>query len=242
MKPSASNRLTQSLLCAGIAAGPLYLLTGLTQALTREGFDLRRHALSLLSNGDLGWIQIANFLVSGLSVIVGAAGVRRVLKGESGGTWGPLLLGVYGLGLIGAGIFVADPGRGFPPGAPMGSTSMSLNGLLHFVFGGLGFYGLIAACFVFARRFLKWRRMGWAVYSVLTGVLFFAAFAAIASGSTSTAILLGFYVAIAWIWLWHSTVLWQLLHDFRKGKLELIKLRDEKHSVGPNSQYAAKLP
>src|SRR5262249_10754122 len=126
-----SNRLTQSLLYAGIAAGPLYLLTGLVQALTREGFDMGRHALSLLSNGELGWIQIANFLVSGLLVILGAVGVRCVLKGETGGTWGPLLLVIYGVGLIGAGIFMADPGQGFPPGAPMQSTGMSRNGMLH---------------------------------------------------------------------------------------------------------------
>ena len=216
MKPNASKSLIQALFCAGIAAGPLYLLTGFIQALTREGFDMRRHALSLLSNGDLGWIQIANFLVSGSFVITGAVGVRCVLKGAMGGTWGPLLLGIYGLGLIGAGIFVADPGRGFPPGAPMQSTGMSRDGMLHFVFGGIGFYGLIAACFVFARRFLKLRRMGWAAYSVLTGGLFFASFAAIASGSTATVIMLGFYVAVAWIWLWHSALLWQVRHDFRK--------------------------
>jgi hypothetical membrane protein len=192
MKSNASQRLTQAMLCAGIAAGPLYLLTGCIQALTREGFDMRRHAFSLLSNGDVGWIQIANFMVSGLFVIVGAIGVRCVLKSEMGGTWGPLLLVIYGVGLIGAGIFVADPGRGFPPGVPMQSTDMSRNGMLHFVFGGVGFFGLIAACVVFARRFFKLRRMGWATYSVVTGVLFLASFAAIASGSTATVIMLGF--------------------------------------------------
>jgi hypothetical protein len=28
-----------------------------------SGFDIRQHALSLLNNGELGWIQIANFAV-----------------------------------------------------------------------------------------------------------------------------------------------------------------------------------
>jgi len=55
--------------------------------------------------------------------------------------------------LIGVGVFVADPGLGFPPGASLESTGMSRSGLLHFVFGGLGFYALIGASFVFARRF-----------------------------------------------------------------------------------------
>lgn len=216
MTPStAANRFTQALLGIGIAAGPLYLLVGIAQALTREGFDMRRHALSLLSNGDLGWIQIANFLLSGLIVIGGAIGIRLALAGRSGGTWGPILVGVYGVGLIGAGVFVADPGLGFPPGTPMKSSGLSRAGLLHFVFGGIGFYGLIAACFVFARRFYQLRRTGWAAYSAFSGMLFFGSFAAIASGSAATAIILGFYAAVAWIWLWHSALLARILYDCR---------------------------
>jgi hypothetical protein len=41
------------------------------QMLVRDGFDIRRHALSLLTNGDLGWIQILNFVLTGLLVIAG---------------------------------------------------------------------------------------------------------------------------------------------------------------------------
>jgi hypothetical protein len=41
------------LLASGILAGPLFVAVGLIQAFTRVGFDLRRHALSLLSLG--GW-------------------------------------------------------------------------------------------------------------------------------------------------------------------------------------------
>jgi Protein of unknown function (DUF998) len=209
----AANRLTRALLGAGIAAGPFYMIVGVVQAFSREGFDVRRHALSLLSNGSLGWIQIANFLISGLLVIGGALGVRRALSGGRGGTWGPILLGVYGVGLIGAGIFVADPGLGFPPGTPM-------NGILHFVFGGIGFYGLIAGCFVFGWLFQKSGRPGWAVYSLLSGLIFFVSFAAIASGSKGPATILGFYGAVAWIWLWHSAVLMRLLCDLRRFDVE----------------------
>ena len=35
-------------------------VVSLTQAATRAGFDLTRHPLSALSNGDLGWLQITN--------------------------------------------------------------------------------------------------------------------------------------------------------------------------------------
>jgi len=44
--------------------------------------------------------------------------MRRVLRGRRGGTWGPLLIGAFGVSQIFGGVFLADPGLGFPPGAP----------------------------------------------------------------------------------------------------------------------------
>lgn len=203
------------LLAIGIAAGPFYLLVGAVQVLTRDGFDIRRHALSLLSNGDYGWIQIANFLMTGAMVIAGAIGCRLAIRSKPGGLWGPILLSVYGIGLIGAGLFPADPGRGFPPGVEA-ADGLSRSGLLHFVFGGIGFYALIAACFVMTRRFFKLGRSGFAIYSILTGAGFFAAFAAIASGATSEAVMITFYIAVAWIWIWHTLV---VIHVARQHAL-----------------------
>ena len=197
------NESSTGLLLCGVLVGPIYVITGLAQALTREGFDMKKHALSQLSNGRLGWIQIANFLISGILVIAGAFGLRKILKGSRAGTWGPLLLGVYGLGLIGAAIFIADPGNGFPPGVTAPKT-ISTSGLLHFVFGGVGFYALIAAGFVFARRFRGLKQNGWAAYCIITAVGFLLSFGLIASGSKSSAILLQFYFAVLWVWIWHT--------------------------------------
>lgn len=198
--------LTRALLAGGILAGPLYLIVGLVEAFTRPGFDITRHDLSLLSNGEFGWVHIANFIVSGLLVIAGAVGMRRALPAGRGNTWGPLLIAVYGLGLIGAGIFVADPALGFPPGTPADAHAISSHGLLHFVCGGFGFLGLIAACFVFARRFAGLGQRGWQWFSLLTGVVFFAGFAGIASGSGSGWLLLGFWVAVVLAWSWLSAL------------------------------------
>jgi Protein of unknown function (DUF998) len=89
----AGTPTTRALLAGGAVAGPLFIIVGLLQAVTREGFDLRRHPLSLLSNGDLGWIQIANFVVTGLLFAAAAVGMRRVMHPGRGGTWGPLLVG-----------------------------------------------------------------------------------------------------------------------------------------------------
>jgi hypothetical protein len=190
----------------GAAAGPLYLVTGFAQAFLREGFDVRRHALSQLANGEFGWIQTANFAASAFLVACGALGLRRALAGSRGGAWGPALFFLYALGLIGAAVFPADPGNGVPPGTPPGPAKLSQNGLLHFVCGGLGFYALIAACFVFSHRFRKTGRNEWAAFSAVTGGFFFVSFAAVASGSKDPIVLPAFYVAIAWIWMWHASL------------------------------------
>jgi len=144
-------RVTRSLLGYGVLAGAWYLVVSLTQALTRDGFDLSKHAWSLLSNGDLGWIQITNFIVTGLMTVAAAVGLRRALHPGRGHTWAPALLGVYGVSLIAAGTFRADPAQGFPVGTPE-TTTVSWHGMLHFVAGGIGFLCLIAACFVLAGR------------------------------------------------------------------------------------------
>ncbi len=90
------SRITKSLLGYGVIAGPVFVVVSLAQALTRPGFDPARHAWSLLSNGDLGWIQVTNFVAAGLMTAALAVGLRRA----GAGTWAPRLIGVYGLSLV----------------------------------------------------------------------------------------------------------------------------------------------
>ena len=72
--PPLVDRVTKSLLGYGVIAGPIYVLSVAVQAATRDGYDPTRHAASQLANGDLGWIQIATFLVSGAMTIAAALG------------------------------------------------------------------------------------------------------------------------------------------------------------------------
>ena len=195
-----ADRITRSLLGYGIIAGPLYVVVALAQALTRDGFDLSRHAWSLLANGDLGWIQIANFIVTGLMIVAAAVGLRRATKS----TWAPVLIGAYGLGMVSAGIFRADPAQGFPAGTPE-TTTISWHGMLHFMIGGVGFLCLIAACFVLARRFTRDGERGLAWFSRITGVFFLAAFAGIASGSHGPTTL-AFVAAVLTVCAWLTTI------------------------------------
>ena len=60
---SPAQRVTRSLLGYGVLAGTVFEASILIQGLTRHGFRLAHHDASLLSNGPLGWIQIATFLV-----------------------------------------------------------------------------------------------------------------------------------------------------------------------------------
>jgi hypothetical protein len=211
----SKKQAAKVLLTCGIVAGPLYLAVSLVEALTREGFDITRHSLSLLSNGTLGWVHITLFVVTGLLVIGAAAGMRRAFVSGKGRTWVPALLALYGLSLIGAGVFIADPSFGFPPGTPEGAPStMTTSGFLHFAIGGIGFLALIAACFVMAKRFGTLGQPGWKTFSWVTGAVFLLGFIGIASGSGNSWTILGFWVAVILAWTWLSAVLAKL-----KGEL-----------------------
>lgn len=205
-----ATSVTRALLGWGVVAGPLYMTVGLVQALTRDGFDITRHALSLLSNGELGWVQIANFLLTGLMTVAAAVGMRRA----GGGTWAPRLVGAFGVGTAAAGVFVADAMDGFPLGTPEGPAAISWHGALHMVSASVGFLCLIAACFVLARHFARAGRRGWAVYSRITGAVFFAGFAAVASGSGSAPTVLAFYLAVTAAWAWLTAV---SVHLYRRA-------------------------
>jgi hypothetical protein len=95
--PPRPVRVTKSLLGYGVIAGPFYLVVSLAQALTRDGFELTRHAWSLLANGELGWIQIINFTLTGAMLVAFAVGLRRALAGGRGGRWAPRLIGAFGV-------------------------------------------------------------------------------------------------------------------------------------------------
>jgi hypothetical protein len=125
VSPVATTTPTTRLLACGVIAGPFLIAAVLIQAFTRDGFDLSHHPLSLLGLGDLGWIQIVTFVVTGALYVACAVGMWRVLRPGRGGTWGPFLVGVNGVGLVVAGIFVTDAGAGFPPGAPAGAPPLS---------------------------------------------------------------------------------------------------------------------
>jgi hypothetical protein len=60
---------------------------------------------------------------------------------------------------------------------------------------------LIAACFVFVRRFVGQRHYGWASYCAVTGVLCFVTFAGLVSGQIWMTSAFVFTTLNAYIWI-----------------------------------------
>ena len=156
------DRSTRTLVIAGALAGPLFAVFATGQVLLRDGFDLRRHPLSLLATGGLGWVQVTNFVLAGIGVLCLAIAVRRTITDGVGRRWLARLIAVFGLGLVASGVFVMDPEDGFPIGTPAGqAAAMSWHGIAHIVAATVAFTGLAAACIVLTVRMIR-RRAGWA--------------------------------------------------------------------------------
>jgi hypothetical membrane protein len=172
---------TKTLLACGAIGGPLFVAAFVLEGATRANYDPLRHPVSSLALGDSGWTQTANFVVAGLLMVAFAVGLRRAFRPPEGSTWGPLLVGVWAIGLLGAGVFVTDPVSGYPPGTPK-EVRYSWHGALHDLFSLPGFVALSAACLVFGRRFAARGERGWAIYSAVTGLVFAVAFVLASAG------------------------------------------------------------
>lgn len=183
--------VTRSLLGWGVVAGPFYVVVGLVLALTRPGFDLTRHQLSLLMLGDFGWAQTANLILVGLMVVAAAVGFHRALHDSSRATRVSILLGVFGMGMVGSGIFPPDPMAGFPAGMAEQVTS---SGILHLAFGAIGFLALGAAAIATAGWFAERGDTDSARLSRVCGAIVIVGF--LAGGALATSV-----VGVAALWL-----------------------------------------
>ncbi|MEU6860178.1 DUF998 domain-containing protein [Glycomyces sp. NPDC046736] len=201
--PVTHTPATRGLLVCGVAAGPLFVGLTVVQAATREGFDPVVHPLSLLSLSGLGWIQIANFVVSGLLALAGAVGLRRSLAGGPASKWGPRLFGLYGIALVWGGVFVADPAFGYPIGTPDGAPAeQTWHSILHaFAAPGAGLT-LLVACFVLARRYRLDGLTAWRTACYLVPALYVALTAISFAAADYRWMLTGGAI----IWLWASAV------------------------------------
>lgn len=130
------------LLGAGIVAALLFVVITLVEIFVRPGFSIQRHAISMLSLGERGWLMAAVFIVSGFLTLAFALGFWQA----SGATIATILIALYGAGLVLAGVFPAPAGLGFPPGTPEDMQPvMDRGATIHSVAFMLAFSALILA-------------------------------------------------------------------------------------------------
>jgi hypothetical protein len=190
---------TRSLLACGAVVGPFYLAVGVLQGLLREGFSFARHPLSVLANGPGGWIQTANFVISGALVLAAVVGLGQVLGPKTRGMrW---FLAAFGVSMLLAAAFPADAMDGFPAGTPLGPpTTISTTGLLHFAMGALGFTALGVSALFGAGVMSRRSQPALARISLASGLAvllgFFGGFAL-----PSPVAGIWFAVVVGWAWL-----------------------------------------
>jgi hypothetical protein len=113
--------------------------------------------------------------------------------------------------MVAAGVFRADPMDGFPVGTPAGPGETSWHGGLHYLFAGVAFAALIAACFALGRRFKALGQRGWALYSRVTGAVFMVSWLGVASGQSNRALNVALDVGVVLAWSWVTAVSAHLL-------------------------------
>jgi len=145
-------------------------------------------------------MQRANLVLSGVMVLAAAYGVLRAVRSGRGLAIG-ILTGAYGVCLLLNATFVPDPVTGFPSGQAGGVATTG--GILHLVFGAIGFVCLAAAAFAYARWASSRGEIGrsrfglWSAVVILVGFLAGAVLAQSAIGI----VLLWLSDLAGWLWL-----------------------------------------
>ena len=142
-----------------------------------------------LALGPLGWLQVVNFILFGLALMVFAVGLHRgVAARVRGSVIGPVLLMVAGVALV-LSAFKTDPSLSGGP--------QSWHGLVH----GLAFLLLVLSLLLSflllwwrLRRDPRWR--GYDLYTIITAVLYVVLFFLSAS---QWAFYLFLGVVLAWV-------------------------------------------
>ena len=149
---------------AGLLAPPIFGLLVLLQDVWRVDFASTRRFISELAIGPWGWLQIANFLVSGPLVVLFARTLAAHFHDDKAGRWGAYMLAVIGTSMFFSGVFVADA-SGAPP------DEATWHGAVHLLFGLTVFTLIPASCLLFLRCFRRserWRVMrNWTVVTAL---------------------------------------------------------------------------
>lgn len=202
MEAIAHQDTGRLLLVAGLAAAILFFVVPTIEIFRRPGFDLDRHAISMLSLGEGGWRMKAVFVVSGVLTLLCAVGLPLVLGWGWAGVTTFVLVAAYGSGLILAGIYDAPAGLGFPAGTPLDQQPvMTREANLHGMAFMIAFGGLILSFFAFGAYFLTTGNMLSAAGSIAVGVALPVLIALGVSSTVKPGIAFYWAAMLGWLWL-----------------------------------------
>jgi hypothetical protein len=154
---------------AGIIGPALFVAVFTIEGWLRPGYDAFSTYVSALSLGPRGWIQIANFIVLGVLLLVFTRGIAFEFQTGKASRGGPILLTIIAILFIISGLFVMDP-----TGTPLDQAT--IHGTIHGLAGGIIFILMPICCFVFLRCFRvdpKWQALQW--WTLALGVIVAAA-------------------------------------------------------------------
>jgi hypothetical protein len=170
MRPGRLAGQARRLLRCGMWAGPVFAATFLAEGAVRDGYRPLRHPVSSLALGPGGWVQRANFAVTGVLCLAGAVGLRLASDCPAGSRTGPVMVAAAGAGLIGSAAFCTDPVGGYPPGTPDMPAEFSRAGAAHNLAAVPVFLGLPAAAACYGWRSWRAGQPGFAIYCAATAV------------------------------------------------------------------------
>jgi len=157
---------TRALLTFGAIGPAIFMITFFIDGAKRPGYEPWRNFVSQLSTGERGWVQIANFVLCGVLLLIETAGLLRTRTSRAV----TVLIGVVAVGLVAAGIFVTDPGFGYPPGE-WTPSQQTFHDAVHGVMSVIVFFTLSVVAIVVALQ--AWSSRLWAWYSLLSGLAVF---------------------------------------------------------------------
>ena len=175
--------IRRSLWC-GVGGAVSFVALFLVNDRLKPNYDPIRDFVSEAAIGPGGWVQITNFLTVGALLAFSSPALSRSVS-----RWTGRLVGIVGVGLVNAGVFVTDP-------VPHDRTTW--HGIAHNVVSIVVFASLSSACFTASR----WRpSLGWRVYSLATGMAVPVLFAAAVTVTTTSGLWQRATILVGWSWL-----------------------------------------
>ena len=150
---------------AGGIGSALFVIVFTVEGCLRPGYSALSNYISALSLGARGWVQITNFVISGVLMLVFSRGISIAFRNEKRSQAGPVLLGIVSAGMFLSGPFVMDAA-----GTPVAGASV--HGLVHGITGSIVFLLFPISCLVCYRGLrAQPHRQAFGTWTLATGIL-----------------------------------------------------------------------